>query len=404
MPLRAPLRTPQRLPLRLRIATGLVAAGVMLSAPFTFVPKVDALGAIALAVLMVGLALAGRPGRARAPVVAMHAVGAAAAALLFAYHGLDTLYLKFMLSIAVSLQLTLVDTRVLGRLKRWMLVYGSRGAVLAIASFVVYFAVDAAPFFRTELGDGRSIPFFGLTNINFGFENPELLVFARPAFLFDEPGQFAHFALLLLALVGLGGPLALRRWRREVRMLVFAALATFSLAFVTIAGAYLLPKVHRWRTWLFVAALGAAVAAMSQHPLVETLLQRLQSSEAADSEQLLTGDNRSREVQMAAEAFASNPLWGAGWTRAEQTIGHFAANPLGPLGYSGLMAVLLYLPLVARWVSCLRRALGFEQRWIVLLVGLFFAQRPYFYFPLFMLMMEIMQRQLGAMRRRAATS
>jgi hypothetical protein len=379
---------------RQRWACALIALGVLFSAPFAFYSKSDVLAALALLGLMLGLALAGRVAKVQLRNVVPHLAGCIAAAALFAYHGLDLLYIKFMLALVISFQLTMVDWAVLQTLRKHALYYGSRGAVLAIFSFVLYFSSGSEPFFRTLLADGRSIPFFGLTNINFGFENPELLIFARPAFLFDEPGQFAHAVLLLLALIGLSTAAARKQWSLEVRLLVFAGLATFSVAFVVITIIYLASKAYRPSTWIWIVAIGVAAIALAQHPLMDTLLSRLNVAETISGEQVWTADNRSHEVRMAYAAFISNPMWGAGWTHAEATIGHFAANALGPFGYSGLMAIPLYLPLVLRLYRCWRAALHFEHMLIIALLTLFFAQRPYFYFPLFMLLMEVILREM----------
>jgi hypothetical protein len=67
---------------------------------------------------------------------------------------------------------------------------------------------------------------------------------------------------------------------------------------------------------------------------------------------------------------------------------------VGPLGYSGLMAILMYMPLVARLLRCFKVITDRHQLLVVLLVSVFFAQRPYFYFPLFMFLLEVMYRRL----------
>ncbi|GAP37002.1 hypothetical protein ISF6_2857 [Piscinibacter sakaiensis] len=391
-------RAVRPLPPMLRVAAVCFVLGLLFSAPFAFFPKSEVIGVLAFALASLGLALGGRLRRIRRSQVVMHGLALAAAAALFAVHGFDLLYVKFMLSLLLSFQLTLAERRLLDAVRDALLWAGARGAALAIVSFAVYFAFDMAPWWRTLLGDERSLPFFGLTNINFGFDNPELIIFARPAFLFDEPGQFAHFVLLSLALIGVSSAALRQRWRREVVLLVFAGLATFSLAFLIITLIYLATRITRWQTWLVVAGVAVAALALSDNPLVEALQWRLGAADTAqaDDDRAVSGDNRTREVQLAYEAFIENPVWGAGWSAAERTLGHFAANPLGPLGYSGLMALVLYLPLLARLLRCARSARDAHQLLVVALVALFFSQRPYFYFPIFMALMEMLQRQMAA--------
>lgn len=389
-------------PFVLRCATVFLLIGLLFSAPFAFFPKNELIGLAAFLFTAGGLALGGSLRRLTRTTVLTHAVAVAAAMILFLYHSFDLLYVKFMLSVFISFQFCLVDRRLLEDLRDCVIYYGARGAVLAIVSFALYFVLDATPLYRTMLPDGRSIPFFGLTNINFGFNNPEFIVFARPAFLFDEPGQFAHFVLLLLALIGTAGLVA-RRWRAETAMLVLAGLATFSLAFFIVTLIYLSTKITRWRAWLFVGLLCVLIYALWDSPMFEALKFRFNPGDSiSDDNRVVSGDNRTREVALAFEAFQENPLLGAGWTAAERSIGHFAANPLGPLGYSGLMALLLYLPLLERLYRCAVGAKGFHQALVVLLVALFFSQRPYFYFPIFIFLMEILRRQIVSTSARVA--
>lgn len=391
-------------PLAHRLACVALVVGLLFSAPFAFFPKNEIIGLLAFLCTSAGLALAGSLKRLTKRIALTHALALCAALMLFFYHRLDLLYVKFMLSLVLSFQFCLADRRLLEDVRDWLIYFGARGAVLAILSFAVYFAFDFAPFYRTLLADERSLPFFGLTNINFGFENPEIVIFARPAFLFDEPGQFAHFVLLLLALIATAG-VAARRWRKETVLLAISGLATFSLAFFIVAGIYLSTKLLRWKSWLILASLCIAAYALSDNPLVEALQWRLGSADTttSDDNRAVSGDNRTRELELALEAFRENPVWGAGWSDAERTVGHFAANPLGPLGYSGLMALLLYLPLLERLYTCAVRSRNFQHLLVILLVALFFSQRPYFYFPIFIFLMEVLRRQILATppRRRA---
>ena len=377
-----------------KVAAFIVLLGVVFSAPFAFYPKHETISILAFLVTSLGLALSSSLARLRYENVLLHVISLTAAASLFIYHSLDILYAKFMLSLVLSFQLTLVDGRTLKVVKETLIYLGARGAVLAVLSFMIYFSLDMEPFYRTLLRDDRSIPFFGFTNINFGFDNPELLIFARPAFLFDEPGQFAHFVLLLLALIGVSSKFNIKRWRLEIILLVLAGIATFSLAFWIVSGLYLCTQLRRLWVWFAVAILGAFGFVFSDNALVAALYLRLGSTEPGNEVALMAGDNRSREVELAYYAFRENPIWGAGWTHAEQFVGHFAANPLGPLGYSGLMAIFLYLPLVARFLRCTKASTSMNHLLIILLVFIFFAQRPYFYFPIFILLVEILQRQL----------
>ena len=378
-----------------RLAAVLLGLGLVFSLPFAFFPKGSVISSVAFLLTMLVLMRSGLLTPLRNSDVVMHGIAVVAALALFVYHSFDPLYFKFVMALILSFLLTIADIRVLMLVQKWTFYLGSRGAILAICSFIIYFALGMSPFYRTELADGRSIPFFGLTNINFGFENPELLIFARPAFLFDEPGQFAHFILLLLAFIGVSSAAVRRKYRFELILLAVAGIATFSLAFIALVVVYLLTQSTRWKTWLLISVLAAAAWIFSENPILQTLFSRFGSSGGGSEPRLIAGDNRSREVALAYDAFMSNPIWGAGWTEADETIGHFAANPLGPLGYSGLMAVLMYMPLVARLVRCLRATADRHQLLIILLVSVFFAQRPYFYFPIFMFLLEVMYRRLS---------
>lgn len=382
-----------------KVAASIVLVGVVFSAPFAFYPKHEIIGVLAFLATSLGLALSSSLSRLRNEDILMHCIALIAAASLFIYHSFDLLYAKFILSLLLSFQLTLVDWSMLKMVRDRLIYLGARGAVLAFFSFAVYFAFNMDPFYRTMLGDGRLIPFFGLTNINFGFDNPELIIFARPAFLFDEPGQFAHFVLLLLALIGVSSKFDLRRWRVEVPFLAFSGIATLSLAFWIVSALYLCSQLRRLWVWLSVLVLVLAGFAFSDNVLVEALYSRLEPTEQSNEVRLVAGDNRSREIELAYDAFSENPIWGAGWTHAEQTVGHFAANPLGPFGYSGLMAIFLYLPLIARFLRCAKASVNLNQLLIIFIVLVFFAQRPYFYLPIFVLLSEILQRQLVISRR-----
>ena len=386
------------LPFR-RLAAILLGLGLVFSVPFAFFPKGSVLSSIASLLMMLVLMRSGLLNSLRYSDILTHGIAVVAAMALFVHHSLDPLYLKFAMALILSFLFTIADSDVLILEQKWILYLGSRGAILAICSFIIYFAFGMSPFYRTALQDGRSIPFFGMTNVNFGFGNPELLIFARPAFLFDEPGQFAHFVLLLLALIGISPPPFRKKYRVETILLAISGFATFSLAFIATAFMYLITQSRRWKTWLLIAALVAVAWIFSQNPVLQTLFSRFASSGGGSDPHLIAGDNRSREVVLAYDAFMSDPVWGAGWTHADETIGHFAANPLGPLGYSGLMAVLMYLPLVHRLVRCLRATADGHQLLIVLLVAVFFAQRPYFYFPLYMFLLEVMYRRLSCRER-----
>jgi len=378
-----------------RLAALLLGVGLVFSVPFAFFPKNSAISSVAFLLVAMVLMRSGLLTPLKHSDVLMHGIAVAAAMALFIYHSFDPLYFKFMTALILSFLLTVADSRILMLLQKWIIYLGSRGAILAICSFIVYFALGMTPFYRTELADGRSLPFFGLTNINFGFENPELLIFARPAFLFDEPGQFAHFILLVLALIGVSSPSLRKEYRLEIILLAISGIATFSLAFISIAVIYLLAQSTRWKTWLLIGALASTAWIFSQNPLLQTLFSRFGSSDSGSEPRLIAGDNRSREVALAYDAFKGNPIWGAGWTHADETVGHFAANPLGPLGYSGLMAILMYMPLVARLLRCIKAVSDRHQLLVVLLVSVFFAQRPYFYFPVFMFLLEVMYRRLA---------
>ena len=382
-----------------KVAALIVLIGIVFSAPFAFYPKHEVIGAIAFLLMSLGLALSSSLSRLRSNEILTHFIALIAAASLFVYHSFDLLYIKFLLSLLLSFQLTLVDWSMLKIVRDRLIYLGARGAILAFFSFVIYFAFNMDPFYRTMLGDGRLIPFFGVTNINFGFDNPEWIIFARPAFLFDEPGQFAHFVLLLLALIGVSSKFDARRWRFEVLLLAFSGIATLSLAFWIVSALYLCSQLRRLWVWPAASVLVLTGFLFSDNALVEAVYSRLGSTEQSSELRLIAGDNRSREIELAYDAFKENPIWGAGWTHAEQTVGHFAANPLGPLGYSGLMAIFLYLPLVARFLHCAKASANSHQLLIIFIVLLFFAQRPYFYFPIFILLTEILQRQIVISRR-----
>lgn len=377
------------------LAAVLLGLGLVFSLPFAFFPKSGGISSAAFLLVTMVLMRSGLLTPLKRSEVMMHGVAVTATMALFIYHSFDPLYFKFVMALILSFLLTVADTRVLMLVQKWIIYLGSRGAILAICSFIIYFALGMTPFYRTELADGRSIPFFGFTNINFGFGNPELLVFARPAFLFDEPGQFAHFILLVLALIGVSSASVRRKYRLEIVLLAISGIATFSLAFISIAVVYILTQSTRWKTWLLIGALASVAWIFSQNPLLQTLFSRFGSSDGGSEPRLIAGDNRSREVALAYEAFKENPVWGAGWTYADETVGHFAANPLGPLGYSGLMAILMYMPLVARLLRCMRAISDRHQLLVVLLVSVFFAQRPYFYFPIYMFLLEVMYRRLA---------
>ncbi len=379
----------------------LIVMGILLSAPFSFYPKYAVLALIGFVAASVGLAFGGSLRRLTPALAWFHGGAIAVALMLFFYHQGDALYLKFVLSLILSLQIYLLDRKVLISLREFVIYYGARGAALAVLSFAAYFAFEFQPLYRTLLPDERSLPFFGLTNINFGFDNPEIIIFARPAFLFDEPGQFAHFVVLLLALIATAHPRA-RPWKIEAALLVFAGFSTFSLAFFVVAAVYLATKMQKPSMWAVILAVGLAAYLLQEHPLMQALQWRLTANEASSviDSPSIAGDNRSREIELAFKAFSDNLFWGAGWTHAEKTIGHFAANIVGPFGYSGLLAIPLYLPLLYRLYRSARAATGFHQWLVVGLVALFFSQRPYFYFPVFMLLMEFLQHQLESQSRR----
>jgi hypothetical protein len=359
--------------------------------PFSFFPKSDIISVLATVAVTVILVInvAKKPSQIE---LLVYVVSIASCVLLLFYHN-DFFYLKFLGLIAVSLLFRMVSDAFLREVTGLIVPAIVYGSALAGVSFLIFVAIEPTPFYHIDLPDGRNVPFWGLTVINYGFApNPDWAD-ARPAFLFDEPGQFAHIVFLsfLYAFVSSKYKLTIKDRNSVFAMLlVISGLITLSLAFYLLFLMFFIVvgmrKGSRVAMFTLLISLGIVYLYVSDVEIIERFTNRLSVNDGE-----LVGDNRSVEMERAVSAFLSSPLTGVGWSYAKDNLEHFGASALAPLGYSGLLGVALVMPFAIRLLWLVRGG-GRVGTSIALLIALSFAQRPYFYFVIYILLMEGMLR------------
>lgn len=244
-----------------------------------------------------------------------------------------------------------------------------RIAVSSITAMAVMGALGAVAFALAALGilpilwefQGPTWPSysFGLTFsptvISYGS-----FTFLRVAGFFDEPGTLAFyitFAILLNRLYG--------RSQRIERLLIVTGLFTFSLAFfvslVLYGSIFYLRQRHVRGILLALSVLAMCAVYVARtrgtsilsEQVYSATVMRFQRGEAG-SGQVIAGDNRSVLLVAALKAFKAAPLFGHGFSAAENPKSAFYgmqmdANVMWPFAAHGLIGVLVYFGAYVYW-------------------------------------------------------
>ena len=221
-------------------------------------------------------------------------------------------------------------------------------------------------------------------------------VLIKVAGYFDEPGTFAFYIIFALLL----NKISFNNKKWEL-VLIFSGLFTLSMAYYIILGFYylffyymnkktiIISVIRNILVFLFLFAIIAGINYFSsESPVISQInqitIERFRAAEG-DPGRFVIGDNRSRLVKLALEAFTDSPFMGHGASYYKNPDSSyyerwFGANLFEPLGTFGIIGtIFLYLHVFYLFYIMIVKIGRYNSDYIKICILIFitYLQRPH---------------------------